>query len=59
VLLLGYLRANTRHDRHAIAAYYQGLGGVRRHGLYPSTKQYVRSVRAIQRNLLRTGSPLG
>lgn len=51
VLLLSVLRAETRRDRHAIAAYYQGLGAVREHGLYPSTKTYVRSVRAIQHRL--------
>lgn len=59
VLLLDYLRANTRHDRRAIAAYYQGLGGVRADGLYPSTRRYVKSVRAIRHNLERTGSPTG
>lgn len=28
-----------------IAAYYQGLGGVTRHGMYPDTKQYVAKVK--------------
>lgn len=57
VLTLRVLRASTKHDRAAIGAYYQGLGAVREHGLYRDTKAYVRSVRAIQSRLVRTGSP--
>ena len=45
-------------DNNAIAAYYQGLGAVREARLLPDTKQYVRSVRAHQRRLIRTGSPI-
>ncbi len=58
VLTLRILRAWTRHDNNAIAAYYQGLGAVRRHGYFRDTKHYVRSVRAHQRTLIRTGSPI-
>lgn len=57
VLLLRYLLDHTRHDRRAIGAYYQGLGAVRSHGLYPETRHYVRSVKAIRKNLRRTGHP--
>ncbi|MDD9205205.1 transglycosylase SLT domain-containing protein, partial [Georgenia sp. 10Sc9-8] len=31
---------------YAIAAYYQGAGGVRQHGLYSDTRRYVAQVRA-------------
>ena len=57
VLTLRVLRAWTRRDKYAIAAYYQGLGAVRAHGLYRDTRRYVGSVRAIERSLVRTGSP--
>ena len=58
VLTLRTLRAWTKHDNNAIAAYYQGLGAVRRHGYYKDTKRYVANVRAHQRRIIRTGSPL-
>jgi hypothetical protein len=58
VLTLRVLRAWTRRDNTAIAAYYQGLGAVRKHGYFKDTRRYVRSVRAHQRHLLRTGSPV-
>jgi N-acetylmuramoyl-L-alanine amidase len=32
----------------AIAGYYQGLSSVRRNGMYPQTRQYVRSVLALR-----------
>lgn len=51
VVLLHVLRANTNSTRHAIGAYYQGLGGVQKHGLSPATKRYVKSVQAIQRRI--------
>ena len=52
------LRAWTRRDRVAVAAYYEGLGAVRQHGWYADTKAYVRSVYAIERRLRTTGSPV-
>lgn len=58
VLTLRILRSWTRRDNNAIAAYYQGLGAVRRHGYYRDTKRYVRSVRVHQRRILTTGSPV-
>jgi LysM repeat protein len=51
VLLLGVLDDQTRTRRHQVAAYYQGLGAVREHGLYRETRAYVRNVRAIHRRL--------
>lgn len=51
--LLRVLRENTRTTRHQVAAYYQGLGAVQRHGLYDETVPYVRNVLAIQRRLDR------
>jgi LysM repeat protein len=51
VVLIHVLQRNTRNTRRAIGAYYQGLGGVQRHGLYPETKRYVKNVRAIQKRL--------
>ena len=53
VLLLGVLDDQTRSRRHQVAAYYQGLGAVREHGLYGETKRYVRNVRAIHQRLQR------
>lgn len=58
VMTLKVLRAHTRRDRRAIAAYYQGLGAVQSHGLYPSTKLYVAAVRAHQQRIRHTGSPV-
>jgi soluble lytic murein transglycosylase-like protein len=56
VVLLKVLDGHTASTRQQVAAYYQGLGAVRRHGLYEETKRYVRSVRAI-RQRLESGRP--
>lgn len=58
VMTLRVLRAGTRKDDSAIGAYYQGLGAVRKHGFYDDTKRYVASVRAHERRITRTGSPV-
>ena len=58
VMTLRVLLAWTRRDRNAIAAYYQGLGAVRRHGYFAGTRQYVAAVRAHERRIARTGSPV-
>jgi soluble lytic murein transglycosylase-like protein len=50
VVLVRLLRGETTL-RRAVGAYYQGLGSVRRHGLYPSTRHYVRNVLALDRRL--------
>ena len=44
VLILKYNLAHTDSVDQAIGAYYQGLHGVRTHGMYADTKDYVRSV---------------
>jgi LysM repeat protein len=56
VMLLGILedRAPTRA---AVAGYYQGLAGVRRHGMYQDTKRYVANVLALQRQFERGEYP--
>lgn len=51
VLLLRLLRSETVLDRRAIGAYYQGLGAVREHGLYPETRRYVRNVLSLRERL--------
>ncbi|HSX67567.1 lytic transglycosylase domain-containing protein [Nocardioides sp.] len=51
VLLLKVLDDNTRTQRHQIAAYYQGLGAVREHGLYRETERYVANVQYLKRRL--------
>ena len=42
----------------AVAGYYQGLGGVKRNGMYPDTKLYVQNVLRIKAQLERGWSPL-
>lgn len=56
-LLLDVLRPMTRSYRHRIGAYYQGPGGLRTHGLYDETRDYVSSVRAIRGRLERGRPP--
>jgi N-acetylmuramoyl-L-alanine amidase len=48
-LLLAHLLRDTGGDpATAVAAYYQGLGSVRRIGMYRDTQQYVNDVLALQ-----------
>jgi hypothetical protein len=56
VVLLRLLRSEASY-RGAIASYYQGLGSVRRHGMYPSTRAYTRSVVALHRRLRHGWDP--
>lgn len=51
VLLLRVLDAHTSSTRHQLAAYYQGLGAVREHGLYAESRAYVANVLAIKQRL--------
>jgi hypothetical protein len=51
VLLLDVLSRHTQRRAHKIGAYYQGLGAVRRHGLYEETRTYVDNVEAIKQRL--------
>lgn len=46
VVTLRYLTEHARNQDEVIASYYQGLGGVRAHGMYPDTRRYVASVNA-------------
>lgn len=57
VVLIDVLQQNTKSTRRAIGAYYQGLGGVQRHGLYPETRRYVRNVRAVEGRLAAGRTP--
>ena len=58
VVALRVLMNSTRLDNRAIGAYYQGLGAVREHGLFTSTRRYVTAVRAHEQRISRTGSPV-
>lgn len=57
VVLLRLLR-DQAGPRVAVAGYYQGLAGVRRYGMYRSTKRYVDNVHALRKRIERGGSPL-
>jgi hypothetical protein len=56
VVLITVLRHQVSR-RRAIAAYYQGLGAVQEHGLYPSTRRYTRSVLSLYHRLHRGWRP--
>lgn len=58
VVLIGRLTAAAPLDI-AVAGYYQGLGGVRRNGMYPDTKQYVKSVLRLKGQFEKGWNPLG
>jgi N-acetylmuramoyl-L-alanine amidase len=47
-LLLARLLRDTGDPATAVAAYYQGLGSVRRIGMLPETRQYVANVLALR-----------
>jgi N-acetylmuramoyl-L-alanine amidase len=51
VALLSVLTHEAHSTRQAIAGYYQGLESVREHGMYASTKQYVRDVMSLRQRL--------
>jgi LysM repeat protein len=56
VVLLKVLRSQTG-PRKTVAAYYQGLGAVQKHGMYPSTKAYVKNVVYLRKLLERGWNP--
>jgi LysM repeat protein len=56
VVLLDRLTSSAALDI-AVAGYYQGLGGVRRNGMYPDTKVYVTNVLRIKAQLERGWNP--
>ena len=57
VVLLRFLSGQTS-GRKAVASYYQGLGSVRDHGLYRSTKGYVRNVVFLRKRMERGWNPV-
>jgi hypothetical protein len=56
VALLDWLRSEARL-KVAVAGYYQGLAGVRRHGMYRATKEYVADVLTLKRRISRGWNP--
>jgi soluble lytic murein transglycosylase-like protein len=46
---LRYLLDLVGNENAALAGYYQGLGSVRRNGLYADTIQYVQNVQFLRR----------
>lgn len=57
VVLLDRLTGAAKLDI-AVAGYYQGLGGVRRNGMYPDTKLYVKSVLRLKSQFEKGWNPL-
>jgi LysM repeat protein len=57
VVLLDRLTGAAKLDT-AVAGYYQGLGGVRKNGMYPDTKQYVKSVLRLKGQFEKGWDPL-
>lgn len=47
VLILRAHAATGADEPTVIAAYYQGMGGVQRYGMYPDTRRYVASVQTL------------
>ena len=56
VVLLKLLQDQAR-PRVAVAGYYQGLAGVREHGMYDDTKRYVANVMALKQQFERGRYP--
>ena len=57
VVLLKFLNGRTS-GRKAVASYYQGLGSVQDHGLYRSTKGYVRNVVYLRQRMEKGWNPV-
>ncbi|GAA4405931.1 hypothetical protein GCM10023168_20120 [Fodinibacter luteus] len=51
VVILRALGRATTSPEKAVAAYYQGLGALQKHGMYTDTKQYVRTVMALRKTM--------
>ena len=51
VVMLRALGRSTETTEDAVAAYYQGLGALRKHGMYRDTKNYVRTVMALRKTM--------
>ncbi len=51
VVMLRSLGRSTSSMENAVAAYYQGLGALQKHGMYSDTKLYVRTVMALRKSM--------
>jgi len=51
VVMLRALGRSTNSMEQTVAAYYQGLGALQRHGMYSDTKLYVRNVMALRTSM--------
>lgn len=51
VVMLRALGRATESREDTAAAYYQGLGALRKNGMYSDTKQYVRTVMALRKTM--------
>ena len=51
VVMLRALGHSTNSAKKTVAAYYQGLGALQKHGMYDDTKLYVRNVLALRRTM--------
>lgn len=58
VALLHLLREQTGPHR-TVAAYYQGLGALRQHGMYRDTKRYVNNVEHLREAFVHGWNPAG
>jgi hypothetical protein len=58
VLVVKILKRLTSGGR-VIGAYYQGLGSIQKHKMYPSTKRYVANVRHLRKLIQHGHSPAG
>lgn len=51
IVILRSLTRSARTEDEAIGGYYQGLYSVQKNGMYPDTKQYVKSILALKRQM--------
>jgi len=51
VVMLRALGRSTNSLDRTVAAYYQGLGALQKHGMYSDTKRYVRTVLALRASM--------
>jgi LysM repeat protein len=51
VVMLRALGRSTNSMEKTVAAYYQGLGALQKHGMYSDTKLYVRNVMALRTSM--------
>ena len=51
VVMLRALARATDRTEHQVAAYYQGLGALQKHGMYRDTKAYVKNVLALRKTM--------